>query len=180
MTFGYENEFFLLKDGKVLEQVPDYHIPHDAYGILAEVRSEPFENPFDTLKSYYAKLKELEALVAKHDCTLHNIAEHPIASSGRKLETAGFHIHFGKQWDITTVTYGLNNQYVAPPDIAAIIARLNRRFEPYYKGIQRHPHHWRPKAHGWEYRRLPATVDPAMVTLVLAEEFLTADTRLVA
>jgi hypothetical protein len=170
MTFGFENEYFLRnKDGKILEQIPSYNLPYDNYGVLVEVRSDPCENPLQTLASFNAKYTELEAMIAKYDCTLANLNEHPI-SDYRKKETAGFHIHFGQ-----ATWHGNMCPANDPlPDMMKLIERLDIRFETFYKGIQRHPHWFRSKPYGFEYRRLPATIDPMVVTQVLVEEFWSA------
>lgn len=175
MKFGYENEFFLLdKHGEILHQVPSYKLPYDAHGTLVEVRSEAFENPYQTLASYNAKKAELEAAVAEFGCTLHNINEHQVMHSYPRLETAGFHIHFG-------ANFGLNYDHyynpIVPPDIkvvADMITQLDEAFKPYYTGVNRHPHIWRVKPYGFEYRRLPATTSAVTITQVLDKLFTTA------
>ena len=167
MKFGYENEYFLQNvDGKFVA-VPNYSWPHDDYGWLVEVRSDPHENPFEVLKSFNERYIELEALVATKKLKLANLAQTP-------NDTAGFHIHFSTpEWDGLRSRISHTDQSKAPADIASIIQRLDKRFESYWKGVKRHPDWWRTQPHGWEYRRLPATVDPLIITQVLAEEFWT-------
>ena len=167
MKFGYENEYFLQRADGEFVGVPDYSWPHDDLGYLVEVRSDPFENPFEVLKSFNQKYTELAALVATKDLKLVNLAQ-------TKYDTAGFHIHFSThEWDGLRDRISHADQSKAPADIASIIQRLDKRFESHWKGVKRHPHYWRTQPHGWEYRRLPATVDPLVVTQVLAEEFWT-------
>ena len=169
MKFGYENEYFLqTADGKFVD-VPDYSWPHDDMGHLVEVRSDPHENPFEVLKSFEERKAELERLVATKNLKLVCMAEWKPFK-----ETAGFHIHFSSP-ALDGLNYRISHAYQsrAPADIATIIERLDKRFEPHWKGVKRHPQWWRTKPYGWEYRRLPATVDPLVVTQVLAEEFWT-------
>lgn len=164
MTFGFENEYFVRnKDGKILEQIPSWELPHDDHCILVEVRSDPFENPYQTLASFNQKYVELEEALKKYDCTLACLTDYK--TFGRH-ETAGFHIHFSR-----SPYYPTWNHDVPPVDIAEMKALLDERFRQYYEGVKRHPHEWRPKPYGWEYRRLPATVDPRIVTDTIAELF---------
>ena len=167
MKFGYENEYFLQKADGTLVLVPDYNWPHDAAGYLVEVRSDPHENPFQVLESFKQKYDELVALVATKELKLANLAQTP-------HETAGFHIHFSTpEWHGLSTRISHQDQLNVPADINTIIKRLDERFESHWKGVKRHPHWWRTQPHGWEYRRLPATVDPLIITQVLAEEFWT-------
>jgi hypothetical protein len=173
MKFGFENEYFLRhKDGEILSKVPSYSLPCDAHGTLVEVRSEPFENPFQVLASFNAKYAQLVEDVARYDCTLACLNEHVI-NTYRQHEIAGFHIHFSKEeWHGLVLQKGISAND-PPKDILPFVETLDKRFLAYYQGIKRHPHFWRAKAHGWEWRRLPATVDPIIVATVLAEEFWT-------
>jgi hypothetical protein len=170
MTFGYENEFFV-KDqatGKIITDLPHY-VPQDAYGVLAEVRSEPNSDPRQTLWSYNKKLDELKIIVSQFGGVLSNIREYQLE---RRLETAGFHIHFSTpEWEKLIQQGYFTGTQPPPPDITAVIATLDGKFKPHFNGIKRHPHFWRPKTHGWEYRRLPATVTPQLITKVLLEVF---------
>ena len=169
MKFGYENEYFLQKADGSIVAVTEYTWPHDAAGYLVEVRSDPHENPFQVLESFKQKYNELEKLVATKDLKLACLAEWKPLN-----ETAGFHIHFSTpEWDGLRMRISHDDQLNVPADIGAIIQRLDKRFQSHWKGVKRHPHWWRTQPYGWEYRRLPATVDPVIITQVLAEEFWT-------
>lgn len=170
MKFGFENEYFLRRDsGHILEQV-DHTLPRDAHGVLVEVRSDPFENPYQVLASFNAKYAELEEACKKLDCFLHNIQQHALNGGAGRTETAGFHIHFSKdEWT------GMN-QFAPypndpPTDVQVLCKILDTRFKSHYENLTRHPHWWRAKPYGWEWRRLPATINPLLVAQVLAEEF---------
>ena len=169
MKFGYENEYFLQRADGTIIRVPNNPWPQDAAGYLVEVRSDPHENPFHVLESFKQKYDELVKLVATANLKLSCMAEWKPFN-----ETAGFHIHFSTpEWDGLRSRTSYTDQSAAPADIASIIQRLDKRFEKYWTGVKRHPHWWRTQPHGWEYRRLPATVDPLIITQVLAEEFWT-------
>lgn len=171
MTFGFENEYFMKKDGQIV-YLPDSSIPHDAMGWLAEVRSDPHDNPFKTLASFNEKHAELIEQVAKFGCTLECLAEVPFK------DKAGFHIHFGSDSQVLKGLHEIREHHYGdwkhddpPAEVKKMMKKLDAKCEKYYKDVKRHPHLWRPQPWGWEYRRLPATVDPVEVTAIVAELF---------
>jgi len=161
MTFGYECEYFLRDDkGEIVYNVP-ITLPHDGAGSLVEVRSQAFECPYMVEASFTVAHVELAVAVSKLGLRLWNINEYhypkekPHSFRGLK-ETAGFHIHFGGP--------------DAPP-IPETVAKLDKIFG-IAPGRDSFYYSYRPKTWGWEYRRLPATVDVANVTQVLIKEFV--------
>lgn len=177
MKIGFENEYFVadVADGKFLANVP-HDLPHDAAGTLVEARSAAYDDPFATLKSFDEKLKDLEQAVVKRGYTLCclDVCD-KVASIYGGPETAGFHIHFSDDgwnrasWPTSHHTSAFQHQHDNPPKtIAAMIEQLDAEFKEFYTGIKRCKHNWRPKTWGWEYRRLPATVDPHVVATRLA------------
>jgi hypothetical protein len=180
MKIGFENEYFVQdKDGTYLSQVP-YDLPHDAAGTLVEVRSEPADDPTLVLTSFKSRYAELERAIINKGYTLANLAVCDTVFFAGHKETAGFHIHFSNpKWDRTQWPpnhYGREADWHdnPPKEIAAMMEQLDGVFKKYYDGIPRHPHTWRPKTWGWEYRRLPATVEPGIVAKRLTELYYPA------
>lgn len=179
MKTGFENEYFVARpDGTFLQTVP-YDLPDDAAGTLVEARSKPFEDPFDTLSSFEAARLALEAAVTAKGLVMKCLATCPTVIWNGAPETAGFHIHFSNDtWrglPASHHTSNWRNLHDAPPkEIAEMLRDLDRVFKPLYTGVVRHRDAWRPKSWGWEYRRLPATVDPHIVAKRLAELYYPA------
>lgn len=167
MKFGYEMEFFLRHalTGEIVYDVPR-DLPHDAAGTLVEARSAAHQGLLVVETSLRDDIARLDKLVQAKGYALWNIdhfdypVEKPHSFRGL-LETAGMHIHFD----------GTENRDL-------IIADLNARFEQVIKDAKRDTRRtgndtkgYRNKPYGWEYRMLPATVDPSFVTEVLTQVF---------
>lgn len=175
MKIGFENEYFVLnpQTGKYLQTVP-YDVPHDAASTLVEVRSDPFDKPNLVLDSFKTRYDELNQAIKAKGLALANLAECPTVIWHGQPETAGFHIHFSNDsWKGLPTDhriYGWETLHDNPPkEIAEMMKDLDVVFKQYYTGVRRHPHIWRPKRWGWEYRRLPATIDPGIVAARLTE-----------
>lgn len=181
MKIGFENEYFVAgSDGTPLQTVP-YDLPHDAAGTLVEVRSDAGDDPQTVLTSFKSRYAELERAIINKGLMLLNLAVCDKVIFNGHPETAGFHIHFSNpQWNHST--WPLNHYYYdwptihdnPPKEVAEMLEQLNGVFKPYYDGVPRHPHIWRPKTWGWEYRRLPATIDPGIVAKHLTELYYPA------
>ena len=154
ISFGFECEGWITDtDGRFVLSVPARY-PRDAMGDLTEIRSLWYPDPGATLASFVTKREELSKLLKRDKLTLVIRDEVPESYS----RTAGFHIHFsrpdGKQMDIPKM-----------------MATLARRFEGTMRPLGIPPEAYRMKPYGWEWRRLPASVDPELVARVLREEF---------
>lgn len=160
INYGFECEYFLGDStGEILYSVPS-RFPRDAAGHLIESRSKWYADPLATLSSLLEEDIRLEELAASQGLNVVRLPRYKYSgrtsSQGRPEETAGFHIHFscdGKQMDLPQM-----------------ITLLNKRFAGEISSAGRdgsYPEHYRMKPHGWEYRRLPATINPREVAKYL-------------
>jgi hypothetical protein len=68
-----------------------------------------------------------------------------------KILTAGIHVHFSNRDSITGSVIEL--------PIEKIVRKMDEEFESIIKDTNRNLGEWEPKAHGFEYRSLPANAD---------------------
>lgn len=163
-NFGYECEYFLEDPaGNISTQVPARY-PRDGTGLLVEVRSNWFADPDRTLESFHKKYDELVKIVERDGCHLAHLDSYEwlpdvAPPPMRNPETAGFHVHFSK----------LSRERFDQLEIDEMMAMLDAWLPTRPPGIPPEP--FRLKPHGWEYRRLPASVDLDVLTKVLKKGF---------
>lgn len=166
LKFGFECEHFVQDPltGEILYQVPS-GLPMDGNGHLVETRSLPYNSSSATLDSFLERREALER-------QLHNLNLWMVTKDSHqypnKTETAGFHLHFSKQ-GIEESNFG--GPGWASGELAEIVSKIEAEFGPVGK-IRTVPREvWRFKPYGWEYRRLPASINPADVAKWLMKEF---------
>lgn len=159
LKFGFECEHFVQDPltSEILYSVP-YQLPHDGNGHLVETRSLPYSSSSAVLESFIQQREILEARL--HNINLWMVTKDQHDYPG-KTEFAGFHLHFSKD-DLSP--WG-------PEALSAIVARIEAEFGPQKKIRTYPPEATRFKPYGWEYRRLPATINPADVAKWLMKEF---------
>ena len=158
MLVGYEREFFVFEHGCVAEATVDrrYRDKSSRWkrGYLVEARGCPGSTPAIALSAYEKALYTLKNLVENKRQTLFLAAELP---TKRGIIPAGFHVHFGLRAgeDAQAFVRALETHF------GGLIARYKRDVEPKF-ALEKKP--W-----GFEFRRLPATVDPVELTKVLSK-----------
>ena len=188
-SFGFESEFFVLKDGK---PVLASGLPADACGYLAEARSKPDGDP--TMAAYLhlaaedllaRQAKELGLTLVKADTLdipretlrqwMRRFGKNPAKSyfmgGGCYRNTnprAGLHVHFSSTETIVDKE-GRTRVIAKQLNIPRIIFLMDRAFKPIIKASKRIPGEYELKNYGFEYRSLPATVNPLDVVPVLQE-----------
>jgi len=146
MTYGYECEYFLLRDGKVVCPVPR-RFNRDASQNLVEVRSGYYSSPTATEESFRELRESLKLLVKREGFEL-------ASADTFGAETAGFHVHFGAY---------------AVIDMPLIIKTLDDTFSDEIASTGRKAGQYRMKPYGFEYRSLPSSVSVSKVTKTLWE-----------
>jgi hypothetical protein len=191
IQYGFEREFFVIKQNKYV--LCPNTIPHDDCGYLAESRSEPHGDP---LKAAYLLLAEEErmrrlmpkGLKLKLIDTIElepELLRQALRVNGKSalphergslygldypandhLCRAGLHVHFSNIFEIRDENKYLHKipQILNMPEI---IQRLDRAFKKEIETAQRLPGLYEMKAHGFEYRSLPASIDVCRVADVL-------------
>lgn len=191
MTYGFEREFFVLRGEQVLVAA-DEHLPFDGCGYLAEARGQEHTDPVKAAYLLLAEQHRIEKMLTdgarletpgrkldrsfKHACS-RKFGKRPqsdFSMSGKwnspTLDHAGLHVHFGRVLTYTdkdgrerTVGAGLIN-------IPAIVHSLNTRFKTEIKDAKRALGLYKLNSHGFEYRSLPATLDPIVVAEFIYSE----------
>lgn len=144
MTFGYEVEYFLSRNGQILKTVPQSY-PRDGSQKLIEARSQYYVTPKDTEQSLLREIHRLSAKTKRDGFEIVQLNHHD-------GETAGFHVHFG------------SNKHI---DMPMIINELDLSFEREILSAKRLKSLYRMKPYGFEYRSLPATVSSTAVTNII-------------
>jgi hypothetical protein len=190
MTFGFEREFFVLRGEEVCVAATE-NLPHDGCGYLAEARGKEDHNPTTAAFLMLADEQRLKVSALAKGLTLdtasrklnktfkfnamRNFGKQPqtdFSMSGKwnspSLSHAGLHIHFGKvlyhqgKKRKVLIGAGLIN-------IPHIITSLDKRFAADIKAAKRALGLYKLKSHGFEYRSLPATIDPVGVATFIEE-----------
>lgn len=162
LKFGFECEHFVENPltEEILYTVPS-SLPMDGNGHLVETRSLPYNASSAVLESFLERRELLAAQLSNLNLRMVTKDSHTYPN---KTETAGFHIHFSKQDKDNSVWW-------SPDELQAIISKIKAEFGAVGK-IRTVPfEETRQKPYGWEYRRLPATIDPANVAKWLMKEF---------
>ena len=191
MKYGFEREYFL-KRGTEFVLAPA-NIPKDECGYLAEARGEPHREPMAAAFLMLAEESKLDHLAGGIQLLPLAYAELPPAliraalrAHGKnstpaergnlygldyrdndKTIRAGLHVHFSNEKEVTGRD---GNSTVLVPqifDFVKIIQRLDKAFKSEIKAAKRIPGLYEMKAHGVEYRSLPASVDPRAVARIL-------------
>lgn len=185
MTFGFEREFFTLRGDEVVVAANE-KLPADGCGYLAEARGEPSTNITNAAYLLLADERRLQARATKLGLTLDTASrklpktftftamrqfgkqpQTDFSMSGKwnspALSHAGLHVHFGNKLyyadDKGTkhfVGAGLIN-------IPRIVNLLDKQFRTQVLEARRALGLYKLKSHGFEYRSLPATLDPLQV-----------------
>ena len=186
---GLELELFLLKDNKILEP-SEYGFPSDEMGFLIELRSEHSDKPEEIIKSLKllleltkAKAKRLGFTIANlpykevdkewqeyiarkyhhsklpdYTRNIYGIRKSHHTGFDKNKATAGLHVHFSKREII-----GTEAKLLELP-ITQIVKTLDEIFFKEIVTAKRILGEWEPKAHGFEYRSLPANCSFEKVT----------------
>ncbi len=141
MTFGFECEYFIERDGAIITPVPT-RFPRDGGQNLVEVRSSYYKDPQDTLESFLEARVRLDRSLNREGYTRSSRTRWFLEKND--LETAGFHIHFGENRCL---------------DIPKILSQLDLQFYSDIAKAMRVPSQYRMKPYGFEYRSLPCDVD---------------------
>lgn len=188
MKFGFEREFFVTKNG---EYCLAEGLPKDDCGYLAEVRGEPHTDPAKALALYLieeARVIELARSLGMklhlHDYValppklknkwLRMFGKGPAVDEGSmygkfwsgNLSRAGLHIHFSNQREIID-SRGYNQIVAGIIDMPKFIFGLDKIFAEEIKTAKRVPGLYEMKAHGFEYRSLPTSIDMNKVVKAL-------------
>lgn len=169
LKFGFECEHFVEDPllGEILYAVPT-NLPHDGNGHLVETRSLPYNSSSAVLESFIERRELLESQLQNLNLRMVTKDEHAYTNGSR--ETAGFHLHFSKH-GVEESNFGFVGPGWENDELTSVIARLEAEFRPLGKIRTVAIDTWRYKPYGWEYRLLPATIDPADVAKWLMKEF---------
>lgn len=196
--FGFELEFFFTRTDN-LDDPNDRFVllqnnlqPYaDSCGYLLEARGEAHYDPNKARWLLHASILELQNIAKNHGLSLLNEASIKLPNRYRRLvmkrfgkgiskssfmygreyvssaPRAGLHIHFSNQVTID----GRNGPVTISQqmDIPRIIATMDGMFHSEIKKARRIPGEYEMKAHGFEYRSLPATVRLENVVSALEE-----------
>lgn len=102
-----------------------------------------------------------------------------------KLSRAGLHVHFSNSEEVRWTSEGVackecghrhksefSRTVPQQQDIAKIVRTLDEAFKEQIKAAKRIPGFYELKPHGFEYRSLPADVNPVLVARVIEKEGL--------
>jgi hypothetical protein len=184
--FGFEKEFFVLKDGKhVLLQGELNNIPKDDCRWLAEARGEPHADPESAKVLFDLSVRRLGLDCQKHSVELVDAFTMPVPKElmrisrrdyGKNVSNvyfaagkcykndkprAGLHVHFDLSYQTDKSTHR---------DLATmprIILAMDRLFAKDIKESKRVPGEYELKYYGFEYRSLPSTIDLDSVVAAL-------------
>lgn len=173
-------------------------LPYDGCGYLAEARGENADDvmqaAYNLLLEEYrvTKLATEKGLILdpksrKLDKTFKfnamrtygKQAQSDFSMSGKwntpSLSHAGLHVHFGREVTHTCYTCKPKNRKevkVAPGllNIPAIIMRLDKEFKAEIKAAKRALGLYKIQPWGFEYRSLPATIDPVVVAQFIKDK----------
>lgn len=162
LKFGFECEHFVQDPltGEILYQVPS-NLPMDGNGHLVETRSLPYSASSAVLESFLERREALERQL--HNLNLWMVTK-DLHQYPNKTENAGFHLHFSKQGDERWQSWSNEERDDFIQRIEAEFGKLGKiRTVPLERT--------RTKPYGWEYRRLPASINPADVAKWLLKEF---------
>lgn len=188
MQYGFEREYFVLKDGK--PTLVPRSLAHDECGFLAEARGEPHRDPLKAAYLLLAEEDRLKAEAARLGLELRTVdtwtlnpklVRDAIRQFGKGIyptergniygldykvndarPRAGLHVHFSNPTIVGKQTvYGSLN-------IPAIVQKLDKAFGPVIKKAHRIPGLYEMKTWGFEYRSLPTSVNPVAVAKFLA------------
>jgi hypothetical protein len=192
MKYGFEREFFVKANGKYV--ICPFVIAHDDCGYLAESRGEPHADP---LKAAYLLLADEDKLkdqakrnrvqlvledtaklspeVRRDALRRNGKGKYPVERGNLygldykatdDILRAGLHVHFSNEIET-------KNKYTASGflDIPRIVRKLDEAFAEVIKKANRLKGFYETKKHGFEYRSLPASVDPRKVAEVIARGF---------
>lgn len=187
MKYGFEKELFVLNEAG--EYALATSLPHDDCGYLAEARGEPHQNPLMAAAlmdgaevALRADAKRLAlSLVTRDYVTLPRaFAQSCLRRFGKNasqerslygryiigpLAHAGLHVHFSNEVEAYAQNYNHPNEYLERRyagliDMPRFIVGLDRRFAKEIKAARRVPGLYEMKPYGFEYRSLPASIDP--------------------
>lgn len=193
MKFGFEREFFVKAQGKYV--LCPILLAHDECGYLAESRGEPHTDPLKAAYLLLAEEDRLKAqakrnrvqLVLENDAKLspelvcdairrHGKAKYPVERGNiygldykatDETRRAGLHVHFSNE---IAVKNG-SRSYPASGflDIPRIVRSLDETFADVIKQSNRLKGFYEVKGYGFEYRSLPATIDPRVVAKAISD-----------
>ena len=188
LTFGFEKEFFVQKDGEFCLATD---LPHDSCGYLAEARGAPSPDPVIAKYLFLAAQEKLLTSAQKEGLTLidtttadlpkaflrdslRRFGKGPAQSQfmyGKPYRSsaprAGLHIHFGSLRSIYHAGQ-LITQVAEVLDIPRIVYLFDAAFAAEIKAAKRVRGEYELKPHGFEYRSLPSTASLAKVVSVLS------------
>jgi len=195
IKYGFECEYFCFRKG-VPVLIPSPGLPHDECGYLAECRGEPHTDPLKAAYLFLAEEEKLHTQARGYKVTLRKLPylqlskefeRQALRTFGKPRVTgergnmygkdydpsstiarAGLHIHFSN----TVVVKERDRTIQEVPgilDMPRIIRTLDKRFAKEIEAAQRVPGFYEMKAHGFEYRSLPANIDAPRVGQVLAD-----------
>lgn len=197
MRFGFEREYFVRNSVGDFVLVP-LGVPMDDCGYLAEARGEAHSNPLSAAFLLLAEEASVKAKLPKgvklafidttevSDATLRAALRRNGKSAyphergnlygydydaGDRLCRAGLHVHFSNIRDVETKS-GYVESIPQIMDMPKIIQLLDKAFKSEIDAAKRIVGCYEMKPHGFEYRSLPASVDPRKVAEVLANSNL--------
>ena len=182
---GLELEMFLLdREGNILEP-SKYGFPADEMGFLIELRTEHSDNPEDIMNSLlllsdinikksqklefeikilpylevtqefqeYISEKYKHSMLPDHTKNIYGIKKTHHTGFHDNLATAGLHVHFSSRR-----IFG-NKCLQRDLPIERIVTIMDNTFSKEIKDSKRIEGEYEMKAHGFEYRSLPASID---------------------
>jgi hypothetical protein len=190
IKFGFEREFFITDAAGKFTLATAF--PHDDCGLLVEARGEIHSDPFaaaalcDVAQQKLARDARQQGLClqtlayakvprdlqrAARRVTIKGPEKHANVYNTHKQPKAGvlhagLHVHFSDAYEIFGKAGDKFTAY-RQLDIPTIVHRLDRVFMATIKATGRVPGSYELKPYGFEYRSLPATVDPLAVAEML-------------
>ncbi len=194
LKFGFEKEYFIKRKGDFV--LSPKSLPHDDCGFLAEARGLPNECPvkaaflmladehvlFQSFRKEGLKLVEtsLEVLTKEFEREalrqfgkpamapeLGNIYGIDYPADEERVARAGLHVHFSNERDSFNSKGESTGKVAGLLNMPKLIQLLDQAFAGEIKDSQRLPGFYEMKHYGFEYRSLPATIDPVDVAEVL-------------
>jgi hypothetical protein len=194
LKFGLEKELFILKEGVV--QVVPKEIPYDESGLLIEARGQPYN---DITEAVFSLEADIYRITKKAEEMGFEVSDKPIMPVSRKIKleasrkfakgltkyenlynferhlngqnqhTAGVHISFTSERNITCDKCNLNKQTINEMfDFVWIFKKLDQAFIEEIKYARRRPGFYEIKPNGRiEYRSLPSNVHLSKIIEVI-------------
>lgn len=194
MKYGFEKELFVY-DAEGKHALADMMVPHDACGYLAEARGLPFGDAYEAVGSLIAAEHKARITAQKYGQFLETHgsvvlpakfrknclrrfgknASQELSLTGKYLPQgprsyAGLHVHFSNEIELQE---GRRKRKVSGfINVPKVIVALDKRFAADIREARRVPGLYEIKPYGFEYRSLPADIDPWVVAAFISQEGL--------